>query len=79
MVNDLIKGLHKDLEGNNSNTETLKFMDNKNQTQTSQVWIQFHKNIWKTWAFDINSEKKKKQPKKSVKSSPNKKKTKKQN
>jgi len=37
VVNDLIKGLHKDLEGNNSNTETLKFMDNKNQTQTSQV------------------------------------------
>jgi len=37
VVNDLIKGLHKDLEGNNSNTETLKFMDNKLQTQTSQV------------------------------------------
>merc|ERR1711902_94748 len=38
VVNDLIKGLHKDLDSNNSNTETLKLYDNKQlQTQTSQV------------------------------------------
>merc|ERR1712113_1184272 len=37
VVNDFIKGLHKDLDSNNSNTETLKLYDNKLQTQTSQV------------------------------------------
>ena len=72
MVNDLIKGLHKDLEGNNSNTETLKFMDNKNQTQTSQVWINSIKTFEKLELLTLIL-RKKKQPKKSVKSSPNKK------